>query len=74
MNKEYSNSEIIIKWQPKLCQHSGICVKTLPQVYKPKESPWITIENASTEELKAQVSRCPSGALTYTLVIKGDEG
>lgn len=68
MNKEYSNGEIIIKWQPKLCQHSGICVKTLPQVYKPKESPWITIENATTEELKAQVDRCPSGALTYTLV------
>lgn len=68
MNKEYSNGEIIIKWQPKLCQHSGICVKTLPKVYKPNESPWIRIENASTEELKAQVSKCPSGALTYTLV------
>jgi len=74
MNKEYSNGEIIIKWQPELCQHVGICVKTLPKVYKPKESPWITIENASTEELKAQVSSCPSGALTYILVIKGDEG
>ena len=67
MNKEYSNGEIIIKWQPKLCQHAGICVKTLPQVYRPKESPWITIENASTEELKDQVDRCPSGALTYTI-------
>jgi uncharacterized Fe-S cluster protein YjdI len=31
MNKEYSNGEITIKWQPKLCQHSGICVKALPQ-------------------------------------------
>jgi uncharacterized Fe-S cluster protein YjdI len=68
MNKEYSNGEIIIKWQPKLCQHSGICVKTLPAVYRPKESPWIIIENATTEELKAQVSRCPSGALIYSLV------
>ncbi|SDM43702.1 Uncharacterized Fe-S cluster protein YjdI [Daejeonella rubra] len=68
MNKEYSNGEIIIKWQPKLCQHFGICVKSLPQVYKPKESPWIIIENASSEELKAQVSNCPSGALTYTLI------
>jgi uncharacterized Fe-S cluster protein YjdI len=67
MNKDYSNGEIIIKWQPKLCQHSGICVKSLPQVYKPKESPWIRIENASTEELIAQVGKCPSGALTYTL-------
>ncbi|MEQ8245404.1 (4Fe-4S)-binding protein [Fulvivirga sp.] len=67
MNKEYSNGEITIKWQPKLCKHAGICVKTLPKVYNPKASPWITIENATTEELKDQISQCPSGALSYTL-------
>ncbi len=50
--KEYSNGEITIKWQANLCQHAGICVKTLPQVYNPKASPWLKIENASTEELK----------------------
>lgn len=65
MNKEYSNGEITIKWQPKLCQHAGICVKTLPKVYNPKASPWIAIENASTEELKNQISICPSGALSF---------
>ncbi len=63
--KEYSNGEITIKWQANLCQHAGICVKTLPQVYNPKASPWLKIENASTEELKSQVNKCPSGALTY---------
>lgn len=65
MNKEYSNGEITIKWQPKLCQHAGICVKTLPKVYNPKASPWIAIENASTDELKNQISICPSGALSF---------
>jgi len=65
MSKEYTNGEITIKWQPKLCQHAAICVKTLPQVYNPKASPWISIENASTEELKNQISQCPSGALSY---------
>ncbi|MFZ9046865.1 MAG: (4Fe-4S)-binding protein [Cyclobacteriaceae bacterium] len=39
MSKEYSNGEITIKWQPDLCKHAGVCVKTLPQVYKPKEKP-----------------------------------
>jgi uncharacterized Fe-S cluster protein YjdI len=63
--KEYSNGEITIKWQANLCQHAGICVRTLPQVYNPKASPWLKIENASTEELKNQVNKCPSGALTY---------
>jgi uncharacterized Fe-S cluster protein YjdI len=66
MEKTYSNGEITIKWQPKLCKHAGICVKMLPQVYNPKAKPWIVIENASTAELKEQVSKCPSGALSYT--------
>ena len=65
--KDYSNEDITIHWKPNLCKHAGICVKTLPQVYNPKSSPWITIENTSTEALKAQVSACPSGALTYSL-------
>ena len=44
---EYSNGELTIIWQPELCKHAGICVKTLPQVYNPKERPWIKIENAT---------------------------
>ncbi len=66
MNKEYSNGEITIKWQPKKCEHAAICVGTLPEVYDPKGSPWITIENASTNDLRSQISQCPTGALSYT--------
>lgn len=62
--KEYSNGEITIVWTPEKCIHAGICVKTLPQVYNPKDKPWIKIENATTKELVEQVSQCPSGALT----------
>ena len=64
---EYTNGELTIIWQPELCQHAGICVKTLPDVYKPKERPWIQIENATTAELIAQIKQCPSGALTYRM-------
>ncbi|MCM4172125.1 (4Fe-4S)-binding protein [Arenibacter sp. TNZ] len=63
--KEYTNGEITIVWKPSKCIHSGICVKTLPQVYDPKGKPWIKPENASTEELKSQVSKCPSAALSF---------
>ena len=63
--KEYTNGEITVVWKPKTCIHAAVCVKTLPNVYKPKEKPWIQIDNATTEELKAQVSQCPSGALSY---------
>lgn len=61
---EYSNDDITILWKPEMCKHAGICVKTLPKVYNPKERPWIKIENATTEELKNQVFKCPTGALT----------
>lgn len=37
---EYSNDELTIIWQPEVCQPCpGICVKMLPQVYRPKERP-----------------------------------
>ena len=65
--KEYSNDEMTVIWKPKLCIHSGECVKRLPKVYKPDEKPWITIENATTEELKEQIKACPSGALSYKM-------
>ena len=70
---EYSNGELTIIWQPDLCQHSGICVKTLPQVYNPKERPWVKIENATTDELIAQINKWPSGALRYKLNRKEEE-
>jgi len=63
--KEYSNGELTVVWQASKCQHAGICVKTLPKVYHPKDQPWIKPDNATTEELKSQISQCPSGALSY---------
>jgi uncharacterized Fe-S cluster protein YjdI len=67
MNKvhEYSNGELTIDWQPDKCIHAGVCVKTLPCVYKPGERPLITMGNATTVKLKAQIDQCPSGALSY---------
>ena len=65
--KEYSNGEITIIWNPEKCTHAGICVKTLPSVYNPKEKPWIKIEKATTAELKQQIAQCPSGALSYKI-------
>jgi len=60
----YSNEELSVVWKPEKCQHAGECVKSLPQVYKPKERPWVQIQNATSDQLRAQVAKCPSGALT----------
>ena len=61
---EYSAGELTILWKPALCSHAGVCVRTLPKVYNPKERPWIKTENANESELIHQIAKCPSGALS----------
>lgn len=65
IKKEYTNGEVTIVWQNKLCIHSGICVRGLPAVFNTNESPWINVEGATKEEIISQVKKCPSGALSY---------
>ncbi len=69
-SKTYTNGELTIVWTPTKCIHAGICARTLPNVYKPKEKPWITAENATTAELISQIDKCPSGALSYRMNAK----
>jgi uncharacterized Fe-S cluster protein YjdI len=61
--KRYSNGEITVVWRPALCQHSAICFHGLPQVFDPGRRPWIVPDAAGSDEIVAQVGRCPSGAL-----------
>ncbi len=65
LTKHYNNGEVTIVWQNSLCTHSANCVKGLPQVFKPRESPWITPDASTTENIIEQVKKCPSGALSY---------
>lgn len=63
-SKEYSNGEVTIVWQAGKCIHSANCWRALPDVFKPKEKPWVNPDNAPTETIINQVGKCPSGALT----------
>ena len=63
--KEYNREDLTIVWKPTLCIHAAECVKRLPKVYKPREKPWLSPENATVSELKTQIDACPSGALSY---------
>jgi putative redox protein len=60
----YSNADITVVWKPELCKHSARCATQLPQVFKPGEKPWINMDGATTQEIKDQVARCPTGALS----------
>ena len=64
MIKEYSNDEITILWEPSKCCHSGNCARGLPSVFKPRDKPWIQMSGAGSEEIRATVAKCPSGALS----------
>ncbi|MDX1461704.1 MAG: (4Fe-4S)-binding protein [Marinirhabdus sp.] len=63
--KEYSNGEVTVLWKPGLCVHSTKCVHGLPNVFKPKEKPWVQVDNASTAAIIDTVKACPSGALSH---------
>ncbi len=73
--KHFEKENITVVWKPNVCIHSGVCVRELPQVYKPKDKPWIQQENATEAELMAQIDKCPSGALSYMRkdVVKASE-
>ncbi len=62
--KTYKKEDVEIIWNSEKCIHAAYCAKGLPAVFKPKERPWIQVENATKEEIIDQVRKCPSGALS----------
>ena len=53
-----------IKWDDKVCIHSGECVKGLPQVFKVEDNQFVIDPSGASEaEIRQAVARCPSGAL-----------
>ena len=67
ITKEYTNGEVTVVWQSGKCTHSGNCVKNNPDVFQPKEKPWIKIDASTSDKIMETVNKCPSGALTYYL-------
>jgi uncharacterized Fe-S cluster protein YjdI len=65
LKKEYTNGEVTVVWQSGKCIHSGNCFRNNPDVFQPKEKPWIKIDGSSTEKIIETVQKCPSGALTF---------
>lgn len=64
IHKIYTNSEISVLWRAEMCQHGGICFRGLPEVFDPRRRPWIQLDNADSDKIIEQVSKCPSRALS----------
>ena len=65
--QEYKNDKIIVRFDPRICIHSGVCVRGLRAVFDIEKRPWVNVEGASAEAIAEQIKRCPSGALSYEL-------
>jgi uncharacterized Fe-S cluster protein YjdI len=63
----YETPEITVTFDPNICIHSGICVRGLHAVFDVSRRDWIRPNAATAAEVAAQIDRCPSGALQYTL-------
>jgi uncharacterized Fe-S cluster protein YjdI len=59
----YETPEIVVTFDPQVCQHSGACVRGLPAVFDVRRRDWVRPDAASAAAVEAQVRRCPSGAL-----------
>jgi uncharacterized Fe-S cluster protein YjdI len=53
-----------VKWNENKCCHAGVCVKSLPNVFKVEDGEFlIDPSQASDKEVKDVINQCPSGAL-----------
>lgn len=67
VQKQYSNENITVSWEPHKCTHSKKCWKGLIAVFDPREKPWIKLGKAKDEQIILQINKCPSKALSYKL-------
>lgn len=56
---------ITVTFDPNVCIHSGVCLRTLPAVFDVRRRKWVDVEAANADEIAAAIDRCPSGALGY---------
>lgn len=66
----YAVEGITVTFDPNVCTHSGVCVRGLRAVFDVSRRDWVRADAAAVEAVAAQIDRCPSGALGYTLAKK----
>ena len=62
----YDGKNLEIRYDVRRCIHAAECVKGAPQVFSPKNRPWVQPDAADADHVSAVIHRCPTGALTYT--------
>ncbi|RLA20451.1 MAG: hypothetical protein DRQ61_05585 [Gammaproteobacteria bacterium] len=56
-----------VKWDQDKCQHAGVCVKSLPEVFKVVDGNFvIDASQAADEDIRKVTGQCPAGAFSVT--------
>jgi len=63
--RAYKGKKITVFYNRELCTHAARCVAGSPDVFNPKENPWIRPDTRDVEKLKETILKCPSGALSF---------
>ena len=61
----YKGEGFSVSYDKDVCVHAGVCVKTLPKVFNPKNKPWVDTTGATKDEIREMIKNCPSGALKF---------
>lgn len=71
--REYRTDQIAVQWEPEYCIHTANCIRSLPNVFNPRDRPWIHVDQASADAIAEAVLRCPTGALHFRRLDDGPQ-
>ena len=64
--RDYRTDEIVVHWDSSRCIHTGICLRSLHQVFNLRQTPWVDVGAAPADDITTTIEKCPSGALSYS--------
>ena len=75
VEREYRNrpGEIVVYWEPRICNHTGNCFRSLPDVFQPQNRPWVMVDAASADKIAEVVTTCSTGALHFERLDDGPQ-
>ncbi len=63
--QRYTEGDLTVTFDPRLCVHSAECVRGLPSVFDVSMRPWVNLKGGDAGRIVEQVKACPSGALQF---------
>jgi uncharacterized Fe-S cluster protein YjdI/CDGSH-type Zn-finger protein len=63
----YSTDQITVTFDPTRCIHAAECIRSQPQVFDSTRRRWIRPDLGEPGAIADAITRCPTGALHYSL-------